>query len=103
MWPEQSSGAVWKSRWPSWAPIHNKPTVSVDVKQPLADQNDQLSVANLLLFEHQQKTLSLQFLETHGVTNYVSGWRKDVVNQRLEFVKISNPYGLHISVKGGGG
>ena len=29
----QSSGAVWKSRWPSWAPIPNKPTVSVDVKQ----------------------------------------------------------------------
>ena len=23
---------VWKSRWPSWAPVPNKPTVSVDVK-----------------------------------------------------------------------
>ena len=29
----QSSGAPWKSRWPSWAPIPNKPTVFVDVKQ----------------------------------------------------------------------
>ena len=29
----QSSGAVWKSRWPSWAPVPNKPTVSVDGKQ----------------------------------------------------------------------
>ena len=29
----QSSGAVWKKRWPSWAPISNKPTVSVAVKQ----------------------------------------------------------------------
>ena len=29
----QSSGAVWKSRWPSWAPFPNRPTVSVDVKQ----------------------------------------------------------------------
>ena len=29
----QCSGAVWKSRWPSWAPVPNKPTVSVDVKQ----------------------------------------------------------------------
>ena len=29
----QSSGAVWQSRWPSWAPVPNKPTVSVDVKQ----------------------------------------------------------------------
>ena len=33
----QSSGAVWKSRWPSWAPIPNKPTVSVDVKQHFND------------------------------------------------------------------
>ena len=30
---EQSSGAVWKTRWTSWAPVPNKPTVSVDVKQ----------------------------------------------------------------------
>ena len=31
----QSSGAVWKSKWPSWAPVPNinKPTVCVDVKQ----------------------------------------------------------------------
>ena len=29
----QSSGAVWKSRWPSWGPIPNNPTVSVDIKQ----------------------------------------------------------------------
>ena len=31
----RSSGAVWKSRWTSWAPVLNKPTVSVDVKQHL--------------------------------------------------------------------
>ena len=30
---DQSSGAVIKSRWTSWAPVPNKPTVSVDVKQ----------------------------------------------------------------------
>ena len=29
----QSLGAVRKSRWPSWAPVPNKPTVSVDIKQ----------------------------------------------------------------------
>ena len=29
----QSSADVWKSRWPSWAPVPNKPTVSLDVKQ----------------------------------------------------------------------
>ena len=31
--PMQSSGAVSKSKWLSWAPVPNKPTVSVDVKQ----------------------------------------------------------------------
>ena len=30
---QQSTGSVWKSRWTSWAPVPNKPTVSVDVKQ----------------------------------------------------------------------
>ena len=30
---DQSSGAVWMSRWMSWAPVSNKYTVSVDVKQ----------------------------------------------------------------------
>ena len=29
----QSSGAVWKLRWRSWAPVPNKRTVSVDIKQ----------------------------------------------------------------------
>ena len=28
-----SGAAVWKWRWPSWAPVPNKPTVFVDVKQ----------------------------------------------------------------------
>ena len=32
-WDCQNSGAMWKSRWPSWASVPNKPTVSVDVKQ----------------------------------------------------------------------
>ena len=27
----QNSGAVWKSRWPSWDPVPSKPTVSVMV------------------------------------------------------------------------
>ena len=31
----RSPGTVWKSRWPLWAPVPNKPTVSVDVKQHL--------------------------------------------------------------------
>ena len=48
----------------------------------------ELFVTNLLLFEHQhtQKLLiSWQFSGPYGVTKYGSGWRKDVVNQRLEF------------------
>ena len=28
-----SPGAVWKSRWPSWASVPNKPPVFVDIKQ----------------------------------------------------------------------
>ena len=44
----QSSGAVWKSRWPSWAPVPNKPTVSVDVKQHPNKQNMYVSSDDLL-------------------------------------------------------
>ena len=33
-WNARVQVAVWKSRWPSWAPVPNKPTrVSLDVKQ----------------------------------------------------------------------
>ena len=35
--PPPSSGAVWKSRRPSWAPVPDKPMVSVDVKQHLSN------------------------------------------------------------------
>ena len=47
----------------------------------------ELSVTNILPFEHHQKKLfvSREFLETHSVINYGSGWRKDVVNPCLEF------------------
>ena len=44
----QSSGAVWKSKWPSWAPVPNKPTVSVDVKQHF--NNNIRDCLNVLLF-----------------------------------------------------
>ena len=39
----QSSGAVWKSKWQSWAPVPNKPTVSVDVKQHFNNEIKSLS------------------------------------------------------------
>ena len=42
-------------------------------------------VTNLLLFKHQQKTARYLFSGPYGVTKYGSGWRKDVVNQCLEF------------------
>ena len=48
----------------------------------------ELFLTNLLLFEHQQKKnplVSWQFSGPYGVTEYSSGWRKDVVNQSLEF------------------
>ena len=37
-----SSGARWKSRWTSWAPVPNKLTVSVDVKQHF-NNNDRIA------------------------------------------------------------
>ena len=42
---------------------------------------------SLSIIEKQTKKLSVnwQSLETYGVTNYGSGWRKDVVNLCLEF------------------
>ena len=51
-------------------------------------------VTNLLLFEHQQTKkllVSWQFSGTYGVTKYGSGWRKDVVNQCLEFGGVRVP------------
>ena len=53
----------------------------------------ELFVTNLLLFEHQQKKkllVSWQFSGPYGVTKYGSGWRKDVVNQCLEFDQYQN-------------
>ena len=41
----QSSGAMSKSRWTSWAPVPNKPTVSVDVKQHFNQSSTQSSEA----------------------------------------------------------
>ena len=40
----QSSGAVWKSRWTSWAPVPNKPTVSVDVKRHFNNHQDEFTM-----------------------------------------------------------
>ena len=50
---------------------------------------------NLLLIEHQQKSVSCQFWETYSIASYGSGWRKDVVNECLEFGIIA---GLFLSV-----
>ena len=41
-----SSGGVWKSRWPSWAPVPNKPTVSVDVKQHSTNKSESLELSS---------------------------------------------------------
>ena len=45
----------------------------------------ELFVTNLLQFEHQQLLVSWQISGPYGITKYGSGWRKDVVNQCLEF------------------
>ena len=41
----QSSGAMCGSRWPSLAPVPNKPTVSVDVKQHSSSEENSLSLS----------------------------------------------------------
>ena len=43
----------------------------------------ELSVTNLPPLGIIEKLLNWQFVETYGVFNYGSGWRKDVVNQCL--------------------
>ena len=45
----------------------------------------ELSVTNLPPLGIIEKLLNWQFVETYGVFNYGSGWRKDVVNQWLDF------------------
>ena len=47
-----SSGAVWKSRWPSWAPVPNKPTVSVDVMHTQPTTDLVTIIANYFLIPH---------------------------------------------------
>ena len=52
----QNSGAVWNSRWPSWAPVRNKPTVSVDVKQHFNQPTTEYSSLRRLCVDwHAQK------------------------------------------------
>lgn len=43
------------------------------------------SVTNVAPFQHYRKFVYVCIWETHGVTNYGKGWRKDVVNLCLEF------------------
>ena len=45
-----------------------------------------LVVTHTHLSTHKKVPGSRQISETYGITNYGSGWRKDVVNQSLEFV-----------------
>ena len=56
---------VWKSRWTSWAPVPNKPTVSVDVKQ-------HFNQLNKLSRRHQFYAVSVNsFRYTFYWTNYL--------------------------------
>ena len=57
---KQSSGAVWKSRWPSWVPVPNKPTVSADVKQRF-NQSRKAFTADRVLLTWSKHTRSLAY------------------------------------------
>ena len=72
----QSSGAVWKSRWPSWAPVPNKPKVSVDVTQNTSANNMSKSLQRTC----QQKVISLRLL-----VNCILFWRLQHQCTHLQF------------------
>ena len=65
----QSSGGVWKSRWTSWAPVPNKPTVSVDVKQHF---NNNKALQTTTRFEV-TTALPNRGHNAHNAVNYNSG------------------------------
>ena len=51
-----------------------------------------LKLHKLTATEHQQKPVSQLNLEICGVINYGSDWRKDVINQCLEFGPCNIPF-----------
>ena len=61
----QSSVAVWKSRWPSWAPVPNKRTVPVDVKKHFSEVP-----TSLTLFFWRWLVISSVFLGRSVGTSY---------------------------------
>ena len=63
---ERSSGAVWKSRWTSWAPVPNKPTVSVDVKQHFNFIFRKEKLMNLFhkKLVHNRRCINLKWIKT---------------------------------------
>ena len=57
----------------------------------------ELFVTNLILFGHQQQQklfVSWQFSGPYGVTKYGGGWRKDIVNQCLEFAFCADTFAI---------
>ena len=51
----------------------------------------------------QKLFVSLQFFKTHGVISYGSGWKKDVVNQCLQFAYSVNMRRAEVEKEGAGG
>ena len=68
----QRSGAVWKSRWPSCAPVPNKPTVSVDVKQHFNNNYQSKRRCRELTLENKTPPLFLE--QTEPATFWSHVW-----------------------------
>ena len=68
----QSSGAVWKSRWPSRAPVPDKPTVSVDIKQHSTNNYQSKSQCRKLTLENKTPPLFLE--QTEPTTFWPHAW-----------------------------
>ena len=83
-WTNQSSGAVWKSRWTSWVPVTNKPTVSVDVKQ-------RFNQLNILSRRHQFYAVSVNsFRYTFYWTNYLDDTSFTALCERFSIYLLLN-------------
>ena len=80
----QNSGAVWKWRWPSWAPVPNKPTVFVDVKQHFT--------------WHEKNTIQIRLSDVCFITDHVAYASSD---KQFDSVETELSFFLFFLTRGG--
>ena len=108
---EQSSGAVWKSRWTSWAPVPNKPTVSVDIKQLFNQEDMKLYLTTTIIYhlllasmnlsrgvrsEEESCSLTLEMSLGWRMSNKLCPIRSDCKSRRILLFKWNIQYNIKI-------